>query len=85
LYCATPAVAPEGVYPDDWYQGLVSFSDNISQIDTVTGLQTDIYQTSPKYPPLDIYTPALSPDSRYFVFINKTDLTLWAYKLPQGQ
>jgi peptidoglycan hydrolase-like protein with peptidoglycan-binding domain len=33
IYCAVPKIIPGGVYPDEWYQGIVSFNDNIVRID----------------------------------------------------
>ena len=37
VYCAVPKFIDRGQYPDSWYQGEVSFSDQIWKIDVVSG------------------------------------------------
>src|SRR3989344_584835 len=37
IFCAAPRQLPAAAYPDAWYQGLISFSDDIWKIDTVSG------------------------------------------------
>ena len=76
--CGIPQTIPSGVYPDDWYQGTQSFSDNLWSIDTVSGATTDILNPSQSFDMIHIRT---SPDGNYAYFINKTDGTLWSYRL----
>ncbi len=76
-YCGAPLLVPSADYPDDWYQGLVSFDDSIYKIDVSTG-QTDILLQDSKS---DIIKPFLTADENYFIFINKKDGTLWSLKL----
>lgn len=83
LYCAVPENIPGGSYPDAWYKGLTSFSDSLWKIDTATG-QTDllvnIKEVSGK--DLDIINMSLSEKEDFLVFSNKTDLSLWGFKIP---
>ncbi len=37
IYCAVPKSINSGLYPDAWYQGEVSFNDQIWKIDVKTG------------------------------------------------
>lgn len=80
VYCAVPQTIPTAVYPDQWYQGLITFSDTVVKIDTTTGLTqkimapADFGATS-----LDITSPSVSSNDSYLVFINKVTGTPWMY------
>lgn len=82
VYCAAPKTLPSASYPEDWYQGLVSFNDAIYEID----LEADTYsiiidpQTETNQI-FDIINPTLSPNDEYLMFINKRDLTPWTLDL----
>jgi DNA-binding beta-propeller fold protein YncE len=76
--CGIPQTISSGVYPDDWYQGTKSFSDNLWSIDTSSGATTDILNPTQLFDMIHVRT---SPDGNYAYFINKTDETLWSYRL----
>lgn len=82
VYCAVPASIPKGAYPDDWYQGTVTFSDAIWKINQKTNVATllvnpqEVVQVS-----LDIENIKLSDNEDYLIFRNKNDLMLWGYSL----
>lgn len=82
VYCAVPQTIPQAIYPDQWYQGLVTFSDAVWEIDTTTGLTKKI-MTPSEYgaPSLDIINPALSSTDTYLLFMNKITGTPWVYRL----
>jgi len=77
VYCAAPNGLPEADYPDEWYQGIISFNDSIWMMDLSTKeayvLKTDSGA--------DVINPFLTPDENYLVFTNKKDLTLWSLEL----
>ncbi len=78
LYCAVPQTIPTDSYPDAWYQGIESFSDNIWKIDTKTGATTQIYQTGVnENTNIDAINLIISPDDKYLAFQNKNDLSEW--------
>ncbi len=77
VYCAVPQAIPSGQYPDQWYQGVVSFSDSIWKINTVTSVAEKIYDL----PSLDVINPTLSSDDAYFLFMNKITGTPWVYRI----
>lgn len=82
IYCAVPNTIPNGQYPDDWYQGLVSFSDSIWMLDTETGASTlvlDMEKTTGIK--LDIVEMQISPKDDILLFMNKTDLSFWGLTL----
>ncbi|MEI8339303.1 MAG: hypothetical protein WCF94_01425 [bacterium] len=79
-YCAVPSELKVNDYPDAWYQGTVSFIDQIWKINTETDENNLLYETINKGG-LDVMNPALDKDEKYLVFINKKDLTLWSLKL----
>jgi len=83
LYCLIPNTVPYGIYPDDWYQGVVSFSDNIFKIDIISGLTTQLYSpTNSNKLDLDGIRPMLSSDEKYFLFMDKKTGSLWSLQLP---
>ena len=83
VYCGVPMSPPAGFnYPDDWYQGSVSFSDRIWKID-VSGryaqLVLDFSKETEKS--LDAVALAIDSSNTTLVFVNKNDSSLWAYSL----
>jgi hypothetical protein len=82
VYCGIPVNAPTAAYPDDWYQGTVSFSDRIWKIDVVgryAQLALDFSQANKGA--LDATALAIDPANTTLVFINKNDSSLWSYSL----
>ncbi len=79
LYCAAPSSIPTGTYPDDWYQGLVSFSDRIWRIDTING-STEILSNETNNG-FDLVNLFLSKNEDYLFFQNKKDGTLWSLQV----
>ena len=79
-YCGVPTFFPQGSYPDFWYQGKVSLSDDIWKIDAETGLLEFVASLQEK-DGIDVIDPSLSEDGSYLIFTNKKDLTLWSLKL----
>lgn len=84
IYCAVPQTIPTGTYPDQWYQGLVSFSDELWTIDTTAMTHTTTMVPSTySAPSLDIINPTISSNDEYFLFINKTTNTPWVYSFAE--
>lgn len=82
MYCAVPQEMPGASYPDQWYQGLVSFSDELWEIDAKT-LDTRKIMT-PKTlgaPVLDMINLAVSSDDNFLLFMNKVSGTPWIYSI----
>lgn len=84
LYCAAPTYLPTAEYPDDWYQGSVSFNDTVWKIDSKTGNMTTLFSpASFSAPKMDMENLMLPTNKDFLFFINKTDSTLWGYDLTQ--
>ncbi|MDD3531620.1 MAG: hypothetical protein PHV99_03475 [Candidatus Pacebacteria bacterium] len=83
IYCGVPVnPSPDAVYPDDWYQGAVHFSDRIWKIDTAgryAQLVLDFNKETDG--DLDAAALAIDPLSTMLVFVNKNDASLWSYSL----
>jgi hypothetical protein len=82
VFCAEPLIVPEGEYPDDWYKGVVSFSDTIWHSDVALGSDeflVDLLAESGRS--IDVVAIGNSLDGNYLYFINKNDDTLWMYDL----
>lgn len=83
VYCAVPTSAPTALYPDDWYQGKVSFDDELVKIDTTTGETTTILKPeAATKETMDITNMSLDGQEKILLFQNKKDLSLWALTLP---
>jgi hypothetical protein len=86
LYCATPKTLIGATYPDVWYQGAISFSDNLWQVDTKTGKASVILvPTGFTTEPLDMTSLSLSPLQDFIYFINKRDSSLWAFEVSKAE
>lgn len=78
IYCGVPKIIEKGNYPDVWYQGINSFSDEIFKIDTENNsieLVNSLENTT------DLIELSLDPEEKYLYFINKKDLSLWGIQL----
>lgn len=83
VYCGIPvSPSPNFNYPDDWYQGAVSFSDRIWKID-VSGRYAQFVLDFAKENDgrLDATALAIDPLNTVLVFVNKNDGSLWSYSL----
>lgn len=84
LYCAVPGSITSSKYPDAWYLGLESFSDNIWKIDTGTGAMQQIYQIgSNENASIDAFDLKISLDDQYMTFSDKNDLSLWLLQIKE--
>ena len=83
LYCAVPRTISQGQYPDTWYQGEVSFSDQIWKIDIKTGNTTMISDPAlvTNGEELDGTKLAIDQNGNYLFFVNKKDSFLWKLDL----
>ena len=89
IYCAVPkSINSSYAYPDSWYQGEVSFSDNIWKINVLNG--TTEMVIDPTIVPadsdrgveaIDATKLSLSSDNKYLFFVNKNDSYLWGLEL----
>jgi hypothetical protein len=82
VFCAAPFKAKNARYPEDWYQGSVTFNDNLWRInledrefDQILGDGEEINES------FDMFNLVISPLNEYVLFINKKDLTLWSVDL----
>ena len=82
-YCGVPITIIPGDYPDIWYQGLISFSDNIWEIDVKRNTVKLLASPSTiARDNIDIVNLLLSDEEEYLIFTNKKDSTLWSLTLP---
>ncbi len=82
FFCGVPGDNPSSREPDNWYMGKSHFSDSIWKFDTNLESAQVLSEPPSEFGlTLDISSPSLSPTDKYLVFINKTDLSLWALRL----
>ncbi len=83
IYCGIPVNPPENfAYPDDWYKGVVHFTDRIWKID-VSGHYAQLVLDFSKATngSLDAEALAIDHSNSVLTFINKNDGSLWSYSL----
>jgi|SRR3989338_1261427 len=85
IYCAVPQSAGRADYPDTWYQGEVSFVDQIWKINTQNGTAVIIANPSAVAGGEDIDGIKLTLDEQenHLFFVNKKDSFLWKLNLNQ--
>jgi hypothetical protein len=79
LICAIPRTIPkttEGL-PDDWFQGRISFSDDLALIDKNSGNRYTLYNFNEKEGVFDVVKISLSEANDVISFNKKQDGTLW--------
>mgnify|MGYP001614465384 FL=1 len=78
LYCGVPRATIRAVTPDEWYRGALSFVDAIVKIDLASGRAEIIGRGIPA---LDVISPFLSADEKFFFFQDKKTGTVWRVQL----
>ncbi len=84
IYCAVPSFLENGaLYPDDWYRGETSFSDQIWRINAQNGLATLLADPVlvPGGEDIDGIKLSLDEAEDYLFFVNKKDSFLWELEL----
>jgi len=83
VYCAVPKYTNRVEYPDSWYQGEVSFSDEIWKVDTTNGNTIMILDplTIKDGEEVDAIKLDLDENQNYLFFVNKKDSYLWKINL----
>jgi hypothetical protein len=76
VYCAIPKIINNANYPDEWWQGKVSFEDNIIAIDTKT-LDLVLFAETKS----DAINPVLLENDTYLLFKDRNTREFWSLKL----
>ncbi len=82
IYCAVPTEIPQGLYPDDWYKGKISFTDRIWSFNIDSGevhMLADLSSLAKTF--IDTMNLKLDSKENFLYFINKNDLSLWSLDL----
>lgn len=82
IYCAVPQAIQSAIYPDQWYQGIISFSDALYEVDALTlSARKILTPGNVGVTNLDMINLALSSNDEYLLFMNKHSLTPWLYNI----
>jgi hypothetical protein len=83
IYCSVPKSPNASLFPDAWYQGEVSFNDQIWKINIETGNTEIIADISAinRGEEIDGIKLSLDEGEKYLFFTNKKDSFLWELKL----
>lgn len=79
IFCSVPRSlqSEEEGLPDDWYQGRVSFSDDLITMNVSTSEQHALYSFTEEKGVFDIQNISLSDENDLVSFNKKQDATLW--------
>jgi hypothetical protein len=82
LYCGAFTSTPRAPIPDNWYQGILSFSDSFWLIDT-NRIEINFLADPKKsiQKEFDVFMPFVGNNENYFYFTNKKDNTLWEMRI----
>ena len=83
VFCAVPKNIPSGQYPDSWYQGEVSLSDQIWRLNVINGSNLIILDpiSTTGGEDVDAIKLGLDENENYLFFVNKKDSYLWKFDL----
>ncbi len=82
VYCGVPQNPPRGLYPDEWYQGVMQFSDTLWVYEVSSGQFTlFLIPIDEVAVEVDITNPIVSMDGTHLIFTNKKDGSLWGVQL----
>lgn len=83
IYCAAPKTISGSTFPDVWYQGELSFDDQIWRIDVATGSTSILLDPAIQDggEEVDGIKLALNNEENYLFFVNKKDSFLWKMNL----
>ncbi len=86
IYCGVPQRLPSTVLPDDWYQGVIAFADNLWKIDTNTKQAEIVYNPSIARlgQEIDATNLFLDRDETNLFLVNKRDQQLWTLTLERA-
>ncbi|PJE73457.1 MAG: hypothetical protein COV02_02545 [Candidatus Terrybacteria bacterium CG10_big_fil_rev_8_21_14_0_10_41_10] len=74
VYCAAPKSLPKADYPDEWYQGEISFNDSLWKKDFTDGATTLLHKDLG----FDAINLSLSENGEYLIFMDKATGILWS-------
>jgi hypothetical protein len=80
LVCGVPRTIPRGSegLPDDWFQGAITFQDDLSVINKNEGIAYPLYSfDSTKEGDFDVYGIVVSEKNDLYTFLRRQDETLW--------
>lgn len=82
MYCGYEFTEYGYNYPNDWYQGARSFSDNIWSVNLFNLSATQLANPENEVGRVvDITNMETSSDGKVLYFTNKNDNTLWSYEI----
>ena len=83
-YCAVPKTLSSSLYPDRWYQGVLSFSDDLWVVDTRTTITKRLLNPEALgVSNLDMTNLTLSSGDEYLLFMDKNTGKPWVYRLTE--
>ena len=82
IICAVPKNFPSGTFPDNWYDGQITLTDSISQINTETGQSVviaDLRELAGTE--IDVINLMIDTAENNLLFTNKKDSSLWKFQI----
>ncbi len=84
FWCGASASAQVTTFPIDWYQGAISYADQLWRVDARTGDARMVTDPEPiSREQLDVENPQVADGGTSVIFRNKRNDSLWLYNPPQ--
>ncbi len=82
LYCGIPVEFKSGIYPEEWFKGLISLDDRLWSYDTKDDSVKELGNpTALAGVTIDVINIFTDPKEQYLIFQNKNDLSLWSLEI----
>jgi len=83
VFCAAPKNVLGLLYPDAWFQGEISFNDQVWEVNAESGVTALLFNPALFVDGLEIDAIKLALDlsEKYLFFVNKKDSFLWKFDL----
>ncbi len=85
LFCGSPYTLQSGVYPDDWYKGLVALSDTLWEVSTSGKLTSLVNLEEKARQSIDVSSIGTNDDGTLIWMRNKNDDSLWVFDTTVGE
>ena len=80
VICATPRNRGQELFPDDWYKGVISYSDLLWSLNVTSGGATPLSDfKADSGREIDVIKIGTDTEGKNIWFINKNDNTLWMF------
>lgn len=83
IFCASPTTLPRGQYPDDWFKGIISTTDDFWRVETSSST-AKLLAPGSSIGPFDASYLLIDNANETVLFTNKLDSSLWSFDVRES-